>query len=188
MTEIKIHPTAEVSDKTKIGEGTQIWHQAQVREGAEIGSNCILGKGVYIDKNVKIGDNVKIQNLSSVFHGVTIANGVFIGPHVCLTNDKFPRAINTDGSLKKNSDWKVSETFIGYGASIGAGTIVLPGVKIGKFAMIGAGSVVTKNVPDHGLVYGNPAKLMGFVCACGEKIGEKTENFLCQKCKSTFSK
>ena len=181
---IKIHPTAEVSDKAKIGEGTQIWHQAQVREGAEIGNSCILGKGVYIDKDVKIGNNVKVQNLTSVFHGVTISDGAFIGPHVCLTNDKFPRSINTDGSPKKDSDWEVFETFIGYGASIGARSVVLPGIKIGKFAMVGAGSVVTKDVPDHGLVYGNPAVLKGFVCACGGKLGETQQNFLCEKCKN----
>lgn len=155
---IKIHPTAEVSLKAKIGQGTLIWHQAQVREGVVIGKNCILGKGVYIDFDVKIGNNVKIQNYVSVYHGATIEDGVFLGPYVCITNDKYPRAINPNGSLKKESDWEVGKTLIKQGASLGAGSIILPGITIGKWAMVGAGSVVTKDIPDFGLVYGSPAK------------------------------
>lgn len=155
---IKIHPTAEVSPKAKIGQGTLIWHQAQVREGVVIGKNCILGKGVYIDFDVKIGNNVKIQNYVSVYHGATIEDGVFLGPYVCITNDKYPRAINPNGSLKKESDWEVGKTLIKQGASLGAGSIILPGITIGKWAMVGAGSVVTKDIPDFGLVYGSPAK------------------------------
>jgi len=167
-----IHPTAEVSPQATIGEGTRIWHQAQVREGARIGQNCILGKGVYVDFDVVIGDNVKIENGCFVYHGATLEDGVFLGPGVILTNDRLPRAINPDGSLKTNADWEVGRVLIKRGASLGAGVVVLPDVTIGAFAMVGAGSVVTKDVPEYGLVVGNPARLVGFVCYCGARLKE----------------
>jgi len=170
-----IHDTADVSKDSKIGDKTFIWHHSQVREGAIIGSECILGKNVYIDKDVKIGNRVKIQNNVSVYHGVTLEDGVFIAPHVCFTNDLLPRAVDSKGNLKKDSDWSVSKTLVKEGASIGANSTVVCGVTIGKFAMIGAGSVVTKDVPNHGLVYGVPARLKGFVCKCGRKLTDKVE-------------
>lgn len=167
---IKIHPTAEVSPEATIGDGTLIWHQCQVRPGVSIGSRCILGKGVYLDSEVRIGDNVKIQNYVSVFHGVAIEDGVFVGPHVCFTNDLNPRAINPDGSPKSAGDWQVTPTLVKMGASIGANSTIRCGVEIGRWAMVGAGSVVTRSVPDYGLVYGNPARLHGYVCPCGQKL------------------
>lgn len=167
---IFIHNTADVSSSAKIGEGTKIWQHCQVRENAEIGANCILSKGVYIDAGVKIGNNVKIQNGISIYHGVTLEDGVFCGPHCVFTNDKRPRSINPDGSLKGAQDWEVSETLVKKGASIGAHATLICGITIGKWAMIGAGAVVTKSVPDYGLVVGNPARLHGFVCPCGEKL------------------
>lgn len=165
-----IHPSAEVSPQAQIGEGTRIWHQAQVREGTRIGDNCIIGKGVYVDFDVVIGNNVKIQNNASVYHGVTIEDGVFIGPHACLLNDKIPRAISPSGELKGDADWEAGKILIKYGASIGAGAVLLPDVTIGRFAMVGAGAVVTKDVVDHGLVVGNPARLVGYVCKCGRRL------------------
>lgn len=170
---IRIHPTADVSPDAQIGNNTSIWHQAQVRERARIGSKCVIGKGVYIDFGVQIGDNVKIQNYVSVYHGVTIQDGVFIGPHVCFTNDKRPRAVNPNGSLKEPSDWTVSETVVMEGASIGANSVIVCGTTIGRWAMVGAGSVVTRDVPDYGLVWGNPARLRGFVCPCGQRLQER---------------
>jgi UDP-2-acetamido-3-amino-2,3-dideoxy-glucuronate N-acetyltransferase len=167
---VHIHPTADVSSEAHIGQDTFIWHQAQIRERAKIGKNCIISKGVYIDFDVKIGDNVKIQNYVSVYHGVTIEDGVFIGPHVCFTNDLLPRAINVDGSQKSADDWQLSETFVAYGSAIGANSTIVCGNKIGRWAMIGSGSVVTKDVPDYGLVWGNPARLHGFVCPCGSRL------------------
>lgn len=181
---IIIHPTAEVSEKAIIGENTKIWQHAQVRSGARIGTNCIIGKGVYIDVDVPIGNNVKIQNYVSVYHGVSIEDGVFIGPHVCFTNDMRPRAVNPDGSPKNADDWVLSETIIKKGVSLGANSTIRCGITISEWAMVGSGSVVTRDVPAHGLVFGNPAKLHGFVCACGEKVNfkEKKEKSILAEC------
>ncbi|MBN2459169.1 N-acetyltransferase [Candidatus Woesearchaeota archaeon] len=167
---VKVHPSAEVSDKAIVGDGTVVWNNSQVREGAKLGKSCILSKNVYVDINVTIGDNVKLQNNVSVFHGVVIEDGVFVGPHVCFTNDRSPRAINPDGSLKQGCDWTVFKTLVKKGASIGANSTIICGVTIGSWALVGAGSVVTKDVPDHGLVFGNPARLNGFVCKCAKKL------------------
>jgi acetyltransferase-like isoleucine patch superfamily enzyme len=155
-----------------------------VREGAVLGENCILGKGAYVDFDVRIGDNVKIQNRASVYHGVTLEDGVFVGPHAVFTNDKMPRAINPDGSLKSEDDWELGHILVKKGASIGAGAIIVTGVTIGQFAMIGAGAVVTKDVPDYGLVYGNPARLHGYVCPCGQRMEEATDGTIwrCPSC------
>ena len=190
MNRPQIHDTAEVSPQAIIGDGTRIWHQAQVREGAKIGKNCILGKGVYVDFDVIVGDNVKIQNGSSVFHGAVLHDGVFLGPGVILTNDKFPRAINLDGSLKTDDEWTQGKIVVGHGASLGARVVVLPGVVIGKFSMVGAGAVVTRDVPDHGLVMGNPATLQGYVCNCGHplKEGDAVEGEMtawCDQCEQS---
>jgi len=164
---VKVHPTAEVSEKAKIGEGTSIWHQAQVREDAEIGNNCNIGKGVYIDTGVKIGSRCKIQNYVSVYNGATLEDDVFVGPGATFTNDAYPRAFLWDES-------RLGKTLVKKGASIGANATVICGVKIGKYAMVGAGSVVTKDVPDNAMVFGNPADFRGFVCECGHKV-EKFE-------------
>lgn len=183
-----VHPTADVSPQATVGPGTRIWHQAQVREGARIGANCIVGKGVYIDFDVRIGSNVKIQNGVGVYHGVALEDGVFLGPGVILTNDKLPRAINPDGSLKADADWEVSPILIRRGASIGAGAVVLPGVTVGEFAMVGAGTVVTHDVPDHGLVYGNPGRLRGYVCRCGRLLTElENAQWKCEVCDESFT-
>jgi acetyltransferase-like isoleucine patch superfamily enzyme len=169
-TSFYVHPTAEVSPDAVIGTGTRIWRQAQVREHAHIGETCNIGKGVYIDAHVHIGSNVKIQNHVSVFEGVTLEDGVFIGPHVCFTNDMFPRAITPDGKLKSADEWEITPTLVKYGASIGAGSIIICGITIGEFALIGAGAVVTKDVPAHALVFGNPARLHGYVCRCARRL------------------
>ena len=165
-----IHPTADVSPDAEIGEGARIWHHAQVRERARIGRECILGKGVYVDAGVIVGDRCKIQNRASIFHGVTLADGVFVGPHAVFANDRFPRAINGDGSLKGDDDWTEGKTTVGHGASIGAGAVVLPGLTIGGWALIAAGAVVTSDVPPHAIVRGNPARIAGWACECGRPL------------------
>ena len=171
MTEnILIHPTADVSPRASIGPSTRIWHGVQVREGVQIGSECVIGKNVYIDFGVRIGNRCKIQNNVSVFHGAQLEDGVFIGPHACITNDRLPRAITPQGELKGNDDWVVGPVLLRYGCSIGAGAIILPGVTVGRFALVGAGAVVTRSVPEHALVVGNPARIVGYVCACGGKL------------------
>lgn len=181
-----IHPTADVSSKAHIGPETGIWHQTQVREGAVIGRNCIVGKDVYIDFDVTIGDNVKIQNYASIYHGVTLEDGVFIGPQACLTNDRLPRAIAVDGRLKTGDDWAVGPILVRYGASVGAGSIVLPDVTIGRWAMVAAGAVVTRSVPDHGLVIGVPARLVGYVCKCGRRLETEDSSWHCSACDWWF--
>ena len=170
-----IHPTAEVSQAAEIGEGTRVWSNVQIRERARIGRNCIIGRNSYIDFDVTIGDNVKIQNNASLYVGLTVEDGVFIGPHVIFTNDKLPRAINPNGTLKSAADWHVGTTLVRYGAAIGAGTVVVTGVTIGRWALVGSGSVVTKDVPDHAVVVGNPGRILGYVSATGVRCATQAE-------------
>lgn len=179
MSNVRIHPTAEVSESASIGDGTSIWHQAQIRDGAVIGANCILGKGAYVDSGVHIGANCKIQNYSCVYHGATLEDGVFVGPEVVFTNDRYPRAINPDGTLKSDSDWEVGETLVKYGAAIGSRAVIVTGVTIGRWALVAAGAVVTKDVPDHALVAGTPARQRGWVCMCAHPLPESLE---CASC------
>ena len=182
-----VHPTADVSPRATIGAGTRIWHQAQVREGAVIGTDCILGKGAYVDTGVRIGNRCKLQNGVSVFHGFSLEDGVFVGPGAMLLNDKHPRAINPDGSLKSDEDWEVSEGVVEYGAAVGGGAVVLPGVRIGRMAVVGSGAVVTRDVPERGIVVGNPARLRGFACDCGHTLREvRSESYECPKCGRTY--
>lgn len=165
-----IHPAAEVSPGASIGANTRVWHQAQIREGAIVGAGCIVGKGVYIDEGVVIGDNCKLENGVFVYRPAILEDGVFLGPGVIVTNDRIPRAITPDGVIKDADGWTASGATIRHGGAVGAGSILLPGVELGRWSMVGAGAVVTVNVPDHGLVVGNPARLIGHVCACGARL------------------
>jgi acetyltransferase-like isoleucine patch superfamily enzyme len=186
----RIHPTAEVAPSARIGPGTSIWNQAQVRENARIGSGCVVGKNAYVDVDVMVGDNVKIQNNVSLYHGVTVEDGVFIGPHACFTNDKVPRAVNPDGSPKTDDDWEVGPILVRRGAAIGANATILPGVTIGRWAMVGSGAVVTRDVADHELVVGNPARRIGSACLCGQPLrdGDDGDPFAgtCPRCGRAF--
>ncbi len=164
MSDVFIHELAVVDNGAQIGKGTRIWHFAHVRGTARIGEGCNIGKGVYIDGDVEIGNNVKIQNGVSVYHGVTIEDDVFCGPHMTFTNDMYPRAFG--------DTFEVSKTLIKKGASIGANATIVCDTTLGEYCMVGSGSVVTKEVPANGLVVGNPARLIGFVCTCGKPLGE----------------
>lgn len=166
----RIHSSSVVHESARIGDGSQIWLFCQIREDVRIGTNCVFGKNVYVDSGVTIGDAVKVQNNVSLFAGVTIEDGVFCGPHVCFTNDKVPRAVNPDMSPKGASDWLITKTLVRKGAALGANATIVCGVTIGAWAMVGSGAVVTKDVPDHALVLGNPARLAGWVCACGKRV------------------
>lgn len=181
-----IHESADVSPAAVLGENVKIWHQAQVRERATLGDNCIVGKGAYVDMGVRLGDNCKLQNGVFLFHGVSVEDGVFFGPGAILTNDRLPRAITPDGALKTDDDWEEGQIIVRYGASIGARAVILPGVEIGRFALVGAGSVVTHDVPTQGLVYGNPARLRGYVCECGRRLVQADGAWRCEPCNREF--
>lgn len=162
--EIFIHPSAHISDRAIIGKGTQLWINAQVRETAKIGTNCIISKDVYIGTEVIIGNRCKIQNSVSLYDGVTLEDEVFVGPNVCFTNDRVPRAFN--------EDWKATKTLVKKGASLGANSTIVCGVEIGEYAMIGAGSVVTKSVEPYTLVVGNPARVIGKIDKLGNRVNK----------------
>ena len=161
-SEVVIHPTATVDHRAQIGEGTRVWVNVQIREGTRIGCDCILSKDVYIDQGVAIGDRCKIQNSVSVYAGVTIGDEVFVGPNACFTNDKVPRA--------NNPEWTITPTTVEDGASIGANATIVCGITIGRFAMVAAGSVVTRDVPPFALVMGSPARVVGKVDEAGQRV------------------
>jgi UDP-2-acetamido-3-amino-2,3-dideoxy-glucuronate N-acetyltransferase len=159
---ISIHATADVSPEASIGNGSTIWHWSQVRERARVGERCKIGKDVYIDVEVVVGDDCKIQNFATLYRGVSLGNRVFVGPHACFTNDKYPRALSPD--------WKAIATRVEDGASIGANATILCGITVGRHAMVAAGAVVTRNVPEHSMVAGVPARIVGWVCECGRPL------------------
>jgi len=176
VSKVTIPHTSVVAKTAIIGEGTRVWNFVHVRENAEIGKECVLADYVYVGRGVKIGNNVKLENRATVYEGVKIEDKVFVGPHVTFTNDLIPRSFNTD--------WKILPTLVKEGSSIGAGTVIVCGVTIGEYALIGAGSVVTEDMPPHALAYGNPARIRGFVCRCGRKLEttEKKKNYVLMKC------
>ena len=166
----RIHATADLEAGVSVGSGTSVWHRAQIRTGARIGRDGVVGRDAFIDEGVQIGDRVKIQNGALIYHGVTVGDGVFIGPGVILTNDRYPRAITPTGDLARADDWTVTPTTLAAGCSIGAGAVVVAGCAIGPYATVGAGAVVTHPVPAYALVAGNPARTIGWVCACGARL------------------
>lgn len=162
-----IHATATVEDGASVGAGTHVWMHSQIRRDAVVGSGCNIGKDVFVDAGVSIGDRVKIQNNVSVYAGVTLEDDVFVGPSAVFTNDLRPRATN--------EDWIVTPTLVRFGASIGANATIVCGHTIGRFAMIGAGSVVTRDIRDHELVVGNPARFIGWVDRAGEIVSRAAD-------------
>jgi UDP-2-acetamido-3-amino-2,3-dideoxy-glucuronate N-acetyltransferase len=176
MSKVYVDPTAVVDDGVTLGDETKVWHFVHIMGNAKIGKNCVVADYVSIGRGVKIGDNVKLENRATVFEGVTIEDNVFVGPHVTFTNDLYPRSFN--------KDWKTVSTTVKQGSSIGAGSTIVCGVTLGEYAMIGAGSVVTCDVPSYALVFGNPARIRGFVCKCGEKldVSKKKDDYVLMTC------
>lgn len=165
-----VQSTADVADSAKIGPGSKVWHYAQIREDAQIGADSIIGRGAYIGTGVVMGDGCKVQNYALVYEPAQLGAGVFIGPAVVLTNDHFPRAINPDGTPKSASDWELVGVTIREGASIGASATCVAPVTIGRWALVGAGSVVISDVPDFALVVGSPARRVGWVGKAGSPL------------------
>lgn len=170
----RIVDSADVSPEATVGDGSSVWHLAQVREDAVLGKGCVIGRGAYIGTGVRLGDNCKVQNYALVYEPAELADGVFIGPAAVLTNDTFPRAINPDGSLKSASDWDAVGVTIGQGASIGARAVCVAPVRIGPWATVAAGAVVTRDVPAYGLMVGVPARQVGWVGRAGHPLEQTT--------------
>ena len=167
---IRIAQNASVSDAAKLSENTSVWDFAYIRESAVVGENSVIGSYAYIDANVQIGKNCKIQNRALIYDPAIIHDGVFIGPGAILTNDKNPRAISVFGEVKSAKDWDKVGVEVLQGASIGSGAICVAPVRIGKWALVGAGAVVTRDVKDYSLVVGNPARQVGWVGRAGKRL------------------
>jgi acetyltransferase-like isoleucine patch superfamily enzyme len=181
----RIHETALVEPGVELGEGTSVWDNVHIRGPARIGRDCIVGEKTYVAYGVTIGDCVKINAQVYVCTGVTIADRVMIAAGVIFTNDRYPRAFDPDGGLADSGpNEDTLETRVEEGATIGAGAVIGPGLTIGKYAMVGMGSVVTSDVPPHALVFGNPARVRGYVCVCGQPRTESSDGALaaCARC------
>lgn len=181
-----IHKEAKIDENVEIGEGVLIWRNCHVRAGAKIGKGVIIGENVYIDEDVKVGDYSKIQNNALIYSPAIIERGVFIGPGVCLTNDKHPRAITSDGNLKLPADWEKNGVVVREGASIGAGVICVAPLEIGSWSMVGAGAVVVGDIPPHGLFVGSPAHQIGWVNKEGFKLRAEGPILVCDVTKQKY--
>ena len=174
-----LHESAYVHKDACIGAGSRIWQFCCIMEGTQIGKNCNIGAYVFVEKGVKIGNGVKVKNNVSIYSGVEIEDDVFVGPNVVFTN-----VINPRSFIEKKNEFR--PTIVRKGASIGANATIICGHTIGEYALIGAGSVVTKDVPPHALVMGNPARITGYVCKCGEKLTRQQGQFVCSVCQKCY--
>lgn len=185
MEEAYIHPSSYVDEGALVGAGTRIWHFCHVMPGARIGRNCNLGQNVFVGTGVVLGDNVKVQNNVSIYTGVTLEDDVFLGPSMVFTN-----VVNPRSHVNRKNEYRT--TRVGRGATIGANATIVCGVTLGRFAFVGAGAVVTHDVPAYALVYGTPARLQGWMCRCGERLdlglspGE--DRAACAACGTTYTR
>lgn len=183
----RVQPSADVSPEAQLGDGTSIWHLAQVREQAVLGENCIVGRGAYVGTGVVMGDNCKLQNYALVYEPAVLGHGVFVGPAVVFTNDHFPRSVDPDGTLKRGDDWEAVGVTVKDGASIGARAVCVAPVTIGRWALVAAGSVVTKDVPDFALVAGVPARRIRWVGRAGVPLEPAGDGrWTCPKTGETY--
>ncbi len=180
---IRIQESTDVSPDAVIEDGTSVWHLAQVREGAVIGRDCVIGRGAYVGSGVVIGDNCKLQNYALVYEPAVLENGVFVGPAACLTNDRFPRSVSIDGQLKRGDDWDAVGVTCREGSSIGARAVCVAPVEIGRWALVAAGAVVVRDVPDYAVVAGVPARQIGWVGKAGQPLvpGEENGHWVCSE-------
>ena len=169
-----VKDSAQVAESARLGDGTTVWELAQIREDATLGEGCVIGRGAYVGTGVRIGDRCKLQNYALVYEPATLGAGVFIGPAAVLTNDQHPRAVSPDGVLKAANDWHAVGVEIGDGASIGARAVCVAPVRVGAWALVAAGAVVTRDVPAYALVAGVPARRIGWVGRAGVRLAEGT--------------
>lgn len=182
-----VHPSAIVGTDVEIGDGTSVWHLVQIREGACLGRDCIIGRGAYIGSGVVLGDSCKVQNYALIYEPARIGNGAFVGPAAVLTNDQYPRAVNGDMSPKSAADWEPVGVTVGDGASIGARAVCVAPVTIGRWALIAAGAVVVKDVPDFALVAGSPARRLRWVGKAGIPLtDEGNGRYRCPRTGETY--
>lgn len=174
-----VHESSYVDEPCEIGEGTKIWHFSHIMKNSKIGKGCNIGQNVVISPGVILGDNVRVQNNVSVYTGVICEDDTFLGPSCVFTN-----VINPRSFIERKDEYK--ETIVKKGASIGANATVVCGNEIGRYAFIGAGAVVTKDIPNYALVVGNPAKIIGYVCECGNRLEEHVERFKCYTCNKEY--
>lgn len=184
----RVQPSADVAESAQLGEGTSVWHLAQVREDAVLGANCIVGRGAYVGTGVRMGDNCKLQNYALVYEPAVLGDGVFVGPAVVFTNDHYPRSITPDGALKRGDDWEAVGVTVGTGASIGARSVCVAPVTIGAWALVAAGSVVTKDVPEFALVAGVPATRIRWVGRAGVPLEPRVGGvFVCPQTGESYT-
>ena len=173
---VHVQPTADVDERAELGAGTRVWHLAQVRENARIGRDCIISRGAYVGPGVVLGNHVKLQNYALVYEPARLEDAVFIGPSAVLTNDVYPRSVGVAGQLKRPADWHAEGVVVREGASVGARAVIVAGVEIGRWALVAAGAVVTRDVPDFGLVAGVPARRIGWVGRAGVTLAPEGDS------------
>jgi UDP-2-acetamido-3-amino-2,3-dideoxy-glucuronate N-acetyltransferase len=179
MHDYFVHESSYIDEGAEVGAGTRIWHFCHVMPGAKIGERCNIGQNVLVASDVKVGNNVKIQNNVSLYTGVIIEDDVFLGPSMVFTN-----VVNPRSHVSRKDEYKT--TLVRKGATIGANATIVCGVTLGRYCFVGAGAVVTKDVPDYALVYGSPARVRGWMCQCGEQLNFQGERAVCPRCGDAY--
>ncbi|RAG81382.1 N-acetyltransferase [Streptacidiphilus pinicola] len=185
----RVQPTAQVDPTAELGDGTTVWELAQIREQARLGTGCVIGRGAYVGPGVRIGNNVKLQNHALVYEPAELADGVFVGPAVVLTNDHYPRSVDPEGKLKRGGDWEPVGVVVAEGASLGARSVCVAPVRVGRWSLVAAGAVVTRDVPDFALVAGVPARRIGWVGRAGVRLEQDaaTGEWVCPQTDSRYA-